>query len=1034
MTGLPSTRSSAPLRTPSLADAPAFDAAGAERVARELYGISGRAHALPSERDQNFLVEGRDGERLVLKIANAGEDPALIDAQQRALDHLAAKKLDFCAQVVRTINDEAIGGAIGPDGRSHFVWAVTHLPGITIATVRHRSPALLSEFGRTIGRLRQALHDFDHAAIRRDFHWDLANGRAIVAQHRALIDDATVGRAIDTLMERFDSQTAPHLGALPRSAIHGDLNDHNVLVDDGGDVWSRGQRIAGIIDFGDMVHGWSIGELAIAAAYAILDGREPLGTVAALVRGHHAEHPLAEGELAVLHGLIVLRLCASACIAADQQRQRPGDAYLDVSQSAIRQILPTLAAIPFRLAEAVYREACDLEPSAASARMRDWLSRNQSSFAPLLDIDLRKQPCLVLDLGIASPLVSGDERENAEPQLTRRVFDAIHGAGAAIGVGRYDEPRLLYTSLFFAGSGGPLEERRTVHIGLDLFAEAGTPVYAPLDGEVHAFADNHAPLDYGPLIILRHETDDGTAFFTLYGHLSRESLVGLHTGKRIARGERIGSMGAPEVNVGWTPHVHFQLIVDLLGMGIDYPGVARASQRTVWRSLSPDPNLIVGIPPDRFPRPTPSKAEALAERRQHLGRNLSIAYREPVRIVRGWMQYLFDDDGRRYLDAYNNVPHVGHCHPAVVRAGQAQMSVLSTNTRYLSDVVNDYARRLAETLPDPLEACYFVNSASEANELALRLARAHTGRRDMVVLEAAYHGNTTALIDLSPYKHAGPGGSGAPDWVHTAALPDDYRGPYRRDDPDVGAKYAQLVAEVVTRANEAGRRIAGFIAETCPSVGGQIMLPPGYLGRVYDVVRAAGGVCIADEVQTGLGRIGTHFWAFQAHDVVPDIVVMGKPLGNGHPLAAVVTTREIAASFDNGMEFFSTFGGNTVSCAVGLAVLDVVRDENLQAHARRMGDRLLAGLRPLIGRHPMVGDVRGSGLFLGVELVRSHETLEPAGSEAAWVADRMRERGILLGTDGPHHNVIKIRPPMPFSATDADVLVRALDEVLGEIG
>ena len=1034
MTDTQSTRSRTPRRTPSLADAPAFDTSGAERVARELFGIDGRARALPSERDQNFLLDGHDGERIVLKIANAGEDPALIDAQQRALEHLDGKRIDCCARVVCTSSGEAIGGAIGPDGRSYFVWAVTHLPGITLATVKHRSPALLADFGRTIGRLRHGLHDFDHAAIRRDFHWDLANGRSIVAQHRALIGDRALGRAIDTLVERFDGETAPHLDSLPRSAIHGDLNDHNVLVDDGGDVWSRGQRIAGVIDFGDMVHGWSIGELAIAAAYAILDGREPLGTVAAMVRGHHAEYPLTEDEIAALHGLVALRLCASACIAADQQRQRPDDAYLDVSQAAIRRILPSLATIPFRLAEAVYREACDLEPCAASARVRDWLARNQSSFAPLLDVDLRSRPCLVLDLSIASPVISGDERENAEPKLTRRVFDAIHAAGVEIGVGRYDEPRLLYTSSFFAGSGELLDERRTVHIGLDLFAEAGTPVYAPLDGVVHAFADNHAPLDYGPLIILRHETDEGTEFFTLYGHLSRESLVGLHPGKRIVRGERIGTMGAPEVNVGWTPHVHFQLIVDLLGMGIDYPGVARASQRAVWRSLSPDPNLIVGIPADRFPRPTPSKAEALAERRQHLGRNLSIAYREPVRIVRGWMQYLFDDDGRRYLDAYNNVPHVGHCHPAVVRAGQAQMSVLSTNTRYLSDVVNDYARRLAETLPDPLEACYFVNSASEANELALRLARAHTGRRDMVVLEAAYHGNTTALIDLSPYKHAGPGGTGAPDWVHTAPLPDDYRGPFRRDDHDAGAKYAQMVADVVTRANGAGRRIAGFIAETCPSVGGQIMLPPGYLGSVYQAVRAVGGVCIADEVQTGLGRIGTHFWAFEAHGVVPDIVVMGKPLGNGHPLAAVVTTREIAASFDNGMEFFSTFGGNTVSCAVGLAVLDVVRDENLQANALRMGDRLLAGLRPFVDRHALVGDVRGSGLFLGVELVRDRDTLEPAGSEAAWVADRMRERGILLGTDGPHHNVIKIRPPMPFSAIDGDVLVRALDEVLGEIG
>ena len=1021
-------------RMPSLADAPRFGASDAARIAREQYGLEGRVESFPSERDQNFLLVSAMGEHMVLKIANAGEEPALLDAQQRVLGHLAGKGLTSCARVIPTITGRPTAHVDATDGRRHLVWMVTHLQGATLAEVKHRSPPLLEDFGRTIATLRTGLADFDHPAIHRDFHWDLANGRSVVAEHRALVDDAVLARTIDALIQRFDDATAPLLAALPRSAIHGDLNDHNVLVDDRGDAWSRRQRIAGLIDFGDMVHGWAVADLAIASAYAMLDGEDPLSTVAAMVRGHHGAHPLSEAELAALHGLIMLRLCASACIAAQQRRQRPGDAYLDVSQQAIRRVLPQLATIPFGLAEAVYRDACGLEPCPASARVRDWLAREQAKFASLLDIDLRKEPCVVLDLGIGSALVSGDERDNVEPKLTRRVFDAIADAGVEIAVGRYDEPRLLYTSSFFAGSSGPLEERRMVHIGLDLFAEAGTPVYAPLDGEVHAFADNHAPLDYGPLIILRHRTAEGDEFFTLYGHLSRESLAGLYAGKRITRGERIATMGTPEVNVGWTPHVHFQLIVDLLGMGTDYPGVARASQRAAWRSLSPDPNLIVGIPSGRFPQPAPSRAEALAERRRHLGRNLSVAYREPLRIVRGWMQYLFDDEGRRYLDAYNNVPHVGHCHPAVVRAGQAQMAVLSTNTRYLSDVVNEYARRLAATLPEPLEACYLLSSASEANELALRLARAHTGRRDMVVLEAAYHGNTTALIDLSPYKHAGPGGAGAPDWVHVAPLPDVYRGEFRGNDPANGEKYAAAVERIVGRAAVAGHPIAGFIAETCPSVGGQIMLPSGYLGRVYEAVRAAGGVCIADEVQTGLGRVGTHFWAFEAHDVVPDIVVMGKPLGNGHPLAAVVTTREIAASFDNGMEFFSTFGGNTVSCAVGLAVLDVMRGEDLQAHALRVGDRLLAGLRAFTARHAIVGDIRGSGLFLGIELVRNRETLEPAGSEAAFVADRMRQRGILLGTDGPHHNVIKVRPPMPFSEDDADLLLAALDEVLGDIG
>jgi len=242
-----------------------------------------------------------------------------------------------------------------------------------------------------------------------------------------------------------------------------------------------------------------------------------------------------------------------------------------------------------------------------------------------------------------------------------------------------------------------------------------------------------------------------------------------------------------------------------------------------------------------------------------------------------------------------------------------------------------------------------------------------------------------------------------------------------------------MVAEQVDVIAAAGRRPAAFIAETCPSVGGQLVFPPGYLENVYAHVRTAGGVCIADEVQTGLGRMGTSFWAFEDQRVVPDIVVMGKPLGNGHPIGAVATTRAIAAAFDNGMEFFSTFGGNTVSCAVGLAVLDVVRDEGLREHARTVGERLLAGLRPLVDRYPIIGDVRGSGLFLGVELVRNRETLEPAGAEASFIANRMRERGVLLGTDGPYHNVVKIRPPMPFSDTDADVLLEAFERSVGEL-
>ena len=403
-----------------------------------------------------------------------------------------------------------------------------------------------------------------------------------------------------------------------------------------------------------------------------------------------------------------------------------------------------------------------------------------------------------------------------------------------------------------------------------------------------------------------------------------------------------------------------------------------------------------------------------------------------MKIVRGWRQYLYDDTGRAYLDVFNNVPLVGHSHPKVVGAVQRQLALLNTNTRYLNDAVVRNSKLLAEKLPAPLRVCYFVNSGSEANELAIRLARASTGFDDTIVLEHAYHGNTTTLIDISPYKFNGPGGGGCKPWVHVAPIADDYRGIHRRGESNLGSKYAHYVAEIVSHLQGQGRGTAVYIAETMPSVGGQIVFPPGYLAEVYRHVRSAGGVCIADEVQVGFGRLGTHFWGFETQGVVPDIVVLGKPIGNAFPLAAVVTTPKIAGAFDNGMEFFSTFGGNPVSCAAGLAVLDVLQEEGLQENVLRVGERLMAGLKELQARHVAIGDVRGSGLFLGLDLVRDRETRQPATQEASYVVNRLRDRGILTGTDGPHHNIIKLRPPLVFSEADANLFLATLDSILEE--
>jgi len=1015
-----------------LKQTPIIGAETASLFAWETYGLRAVASPLPSERDQNFLLQTESGERFVLKLANALEDRDLLEAQNLAMAHLAGN-LSFCPRVIPARSGDTVTEVQSESGLKHLARLVTYLPGAPFGMIRRHSPELLHDLGRKLGQLDSVLAGFDHPAIHRDFHWDMANGLKTFHKYESQISDGEMRNLAGKAAADFESLCVPLLPGLRRSAIHNDANDYNVIVGGGSDLYTRNQIVVGLVDFGDMVHSYTVADLAVAIAYAVLDQPEPLAAATEVVKGYHAEYPLRENEIAALFGLVGMRLCMSICIAAHQCQQRPQDDYLSISQQPIRNALPRLLQIHPRFAEAAFRNACGLSPAPTSAAVSGWLQKNSHTFASVLDADVRTEPSIVLDLSISSPLLDSDLVKNTEPLLTSRLFGAMQSAGVKLAVGRYDESRLLYATPLFATGAGLTDERRMVHIGIDLFAAPGSPIYAPMAGTIHIFADNKSALDYGPVIILKHVTDDGTIFFTLYGHLSQESLNGLSVGKPVAKGERLATIGAADVNGGWTPHLHFQIITDLLDFGRDFPGVVRTSQREMWLSFSPDPNFILGIPGDRFPPESPSKQETRAARRERIGRNLSVAYRDPLKIVRGWMQYLFEDTGRRYIDAYNNVPHVGHCHPKVLNAASEQMALLNTNTRYLHDLINQYAEQLCSTLPKALKVCFFVNSGSEANELALRLARAHTRRRDLIVLESAYHGNTTTLIDISPYKHNGPGGEGAPDWVHTVPIPDVYRGIYKRNDPQAGTMYARYVADAIERLHHNGRKLAGYIAESLPSVGGQIVFPEGYLSTVYAAVRQAGGVCIADEVQTGYGRIGSHFWGFETQGVVPDIVVLGKPIGNGHPLGAVITTAEIAESFNNGMEFFSTFGGNTVSCAVGLAVLKVVLEENLQGHALRVGDHLLKGLHILAKRCPLIGDVRGSGLFIGVELVRDPVTLEPAAEEASFVSNRMREHGILLGTDGPYHNVIKIRPPMPFSEPDADCLLAALDDVLGEI-
>ena len=451
-----------------------------------------------------------------------------------------------------------------------------------------------------------------------------------------------------------------------------------------------------------------------------------------------------------------------------------------------------------------------------------------------------------------------------------------------------------------------------------------------------------------------------------------------------------------------------------------------------WREAEISFREACGLNPLAEQRPW-SVSGLLAKRKKLIGPSLSLSYDEPLVIIKGRGQFLFDHKNHAFLDCVNNVSHVGHSHPKVVAELSKQASVLNTNTRYLHPKIVEYAERLTATLPAPLRVCYFVNSGSEANELAVRLARAYTGRKDVIVLEDGYHGNTTTLVEMSPYKCEGPGGNGLASWAHKVSKPDVYRGRYRGTGKDLGMAYAEHVRKCCGRLSSEGQPPALFICESILGCGGQIVLPEGYLREAFRFVRAAGGICAVDEVQVGFGRVGTHMWAFEVQGVIPDIVTLGKPMGNGHPIGAVITTPEISAAFADGMEYFNTFGGNPVSCAIGMAVLDVIDEEGLQEQAARVGQYLVEGFHSLSEKYPLIGDIRGLGLFIGIELVTDREKLTPATKETAALIELLRADGILLSAEGPHHNVLKIKPPLQFQQTDADLLLGAVDRALSEI-
>ena len=1005
---------------------PKFTLIEAKTIAGNLFDLHGAItdiKELPSERDQNFRITVDKGQEYVLKIAAPSEEVATLSMQNSAMRHLADNIVGQSSPVVyKSRSGIEIEEIESEDGTNHCVRLLSYLPGRRFSQIVPQSSDLLEDFGRFVGSISKGLTGFNHHAAHREFYWDLKRANTVIADYSKHITDPEKRGLVTYFLNLYEDLVLPLNDHLRESVIHNDANDNNIIVVS---PHLKDQRSFGILDFGDMVHSCTINELAIAIAYAILDKPDPISVAQDITAGYHAVFPISELELEILFPLICARLATSVSVSAHQKTLEPDNEYLIISEVPAWEVLTHMRDIPPRYFTYCLRSAIGLEPCPRSAEIREWLVSSAKDLASPIGKSIDDSNGIVIDLSVGSSDVASFIQSN-DAESVRKIIRTK----AEIGIGRYNEPRLIYGGDQYSSAGN---EARTVHIATDLIVRAGTPVYAVCDGTIHSYQDNDKPLDNGPTIIIEHKTtSEGPSFYILYAHLSRASLTGLEVGKEVKKGEQIATVGAYPENGGWPPHLHFQLIADMMGLTGDFFGVAPPSKRDVWLSICPDSNLILQIPDSLFPRPGLSKTKILDVRSKYIGKSLGVSYKKPLHIVRGFMQYLYDEEGRQYLDVRNNVPQVGHSNPYVVEALAKQAAVLNTNTRYLHENLVKYAQRLSSKMPGDLKVCFFVNSGSEANELALRLAMTHTKQRDLITIDGAYHGNTDNLVGLSSYKHNGPGGEGPPPYVHSVVMPDPYRGEFKHTDVDAGKKYAEDVGRAIADIEKQNKGVCAFICEPLMGCGGQIIFPDGYLEEAFKRVREAGGVCIADEVQIGFGRVGTHFWGFETQGVIPDIVTLGKPIGNGHPIGCVITTPEIAESFHTGMEFFSTTGGNTVSCAVGMAVLDVIENENLQQHALEVGNYLLSQLTALKDGHSIIGDVRGIGLYVGVELVRDDKTLEPATNEAKYIVERLKDLGLLVSVDGPMNNVLKIKPPLVFTKENADTLIAALDKVLIE--
>ena len=952
-------------------------------LAHDVFGVHGDAEPLGSNQETNLRLRGEDGITYVLKIANPAFGADVLDLQNKAMRHVQDEGTGLAVPVpVQTLDgDELVRVPIR--GTDHHVRLLTFVAGEMLSDAGYLGDEVLSRFGALAARLSAALSTFEHPAADRTLQYDSRHAARVVERLAGSVADPLRRADATGLSDRAWAALAPLAGDLRVQIVHADLADYNVVAHR--DAAGR-LTPSGVIDFGDVVRSWLVADVATAiTSLLVRERRSPLLDACAVVAGFHAVTPLAEAEIAAVWPLVAARASVLATSVEDILAVDPHNDYARVEQPLDWLILDRAAVVPFPLAEVALRQAVGLDVGATAAKVAAWRPAR-----PVVDVPHEAPQ---VDLSVTTTLLPGAVW--TVPAATRASVGAalpgghgVTGSGARLPLVRRDTA----------------EEAPCVHLGVDAFASVGTAVLAPADGQVADAREGSVVLRSGEVDVL---------------------LAGVRPsvpiGAPVAAGDAVGRVieAAPEADPLPT-HVHVQLTpAGMAARRVVEPSVAKA-----WHALSPDASALVGR--SAVDVPTDSADELLTRRDAVVARVQEHYYAHPPRIERGWRHHLIDTSGRAYLDMVNNVAVVGHSHPRVTAAASRQLGLLNTNSRFSYDGMVTYAERIVALLPDPLDTVFFVNSGSEAVDLALRIVRSVTGRRDTICLAGGYHGWTTATDEISTSLNDNPSSRETrPPWVHLAPMPNRYRGDHRG--ADAADRYADAVRTIVARLPNGP---AAFVAEPLSGNAGGVELPAGYLPQVYESVRGSGGLVVSDEVQVGYGRTGSDFWGFQTHGVVPDVVTMAKAAGNGHPIGFVVTRREIAEQFSSQGSFFSSVGGGPVSSAVGVAVLDSIRDENLQENAHRVGEQLSKRLGALSARHPIIGCVHGRGLYQGVELVRDPETQEPATAEATAICERLLELGVIDHATGDHSNVLKVKPPLCITPESADFFVDRLDEVL----